>query len=185
MAIGGSIHVLPLCCFLKENHDAFVFAVCTPEINSVSCLNAIRFAHVLYIVMRTVFLHVCTFIIRSFVHGGSIVAGRETFDISAILHFCVSNKKHFDVLLVLAVRRADHSLWVGRAPAELGAGTGFGGDPTFRTPLTAPGHRQNRGKLCSSHIKGTSLPQAQERGIQNRSQDWLNLNVTTMTPKSC
>lgn len=45
----GSIHVLPLCCFLKKNHDAFVFAVCTPEINSISCLNAIRFAHVLYI----------------------------------------------------------------------------------------------------------------------------------------
>lgn len=43
--------------------------------------------------MQTVFLYVCAFIIRSFVHSGSIVADREMFDISAILHFCVSNKK--------------------------------------------------------------------------------------------
>ena len=42
--------------------------------------------------MHTVFLYVCTFIIRSFVHSGRIVADREMFDISAILHFCVSNK---------------------------------------------------------------------------------------------
>lgn len=74
------------------------FAVCTPEVNSVPCLNAVRFAHVLYIGNAYVFLYVCTFIIRSFVHSDSIVADREMFDISAILHFCVSNKKHFDVL---------------------------------------------------------------------------------------
>lgn len=48
--------------------------------------------------MHTVFLYVCTFIIGSFVHSGCIVADWEMFDISAILHFCVSNKKHFDVL---------------------------------------------------------------------------------------
>jgi hypothetical protein len=56
-------------------------------------LNAMRLAHVLYIGIAYC-IFICVHIIsRSFVH--SIVADREIFDISAILHFCVSNKKTF------------------------------------------------------------------------------------------
>lgn len=55
--------------------------------------------------MHTVFLYVCTLIIWSFVHSGRIVADREMFDISAILHFCVSNKKKFFDLLWLLLCR--------------------------------------------------------------------------------
>lgn len=54
------------------------------------------------------YFYMCAFITGPFVHSGSIVADWEMFDISAILHFCVSNKKTFWCTMT-SVHRDTHS----------------------------------------------------------------------------
>lgn len=130
-------------------------------------------------VTHTVFLYVCTFIIRSFVHSGSIVADREMFDISAILHFCVSNKKHF---VYYESRCAEE-----RQKGGSGGGAGTGGGATFETRLAQAVARRNKwprqGGCRRAHVKCATLPQ--DHGVQSRNRDWLNLNMTRFTPESC
>lgn len=112
--------------------------------------------------MHTVFLYVCTFIIWSFVHSGRIVADREMFDISAILHFCVSNKKKtFWCTMTFAVQRKNHVLWVRGAA---GRGQGGRGRPHVQNKLysqvTRPTSR--RAEAASvNHACSAPLPQVQ------------------------
>lgn len=131
--------------------------------------------------MRTVFLYVCTFIIWSSVHSGRIGADREMFDISAILHFCVSNKKkqHFD-LLWLSLCRGKTTCCGSR---ELqGGGRGPGGDPLSRTSFTAksPDTTSGLAEAASvNHTRGAPLPQVQT------GRERLNSTITRLRPKTC
>ena len=130
--------------------------------------------------MHTVFLYACTLIIWSFVHSGRIVADREMFDISAILHFCVSNKKKFLIYYDFCCAEERPGA-VGQGSGRVGAGRP-GGDPSSRTSFTtkSPDTTSRHAEAASvNHTGSAPLPWVQT----NRQQ--LNLTITRFTPKLC